>query len=173
MSSGLQPTKTLIDAKKSADLYLEEAKLCATCIPRVLGFAAMSLTLACVVSIGEALTGKARDSDENCITAFCGKLVTCDWLLSHQGQVSNQSPAQILSRVRNALVHALSLPNDVCLVPTPEAFYSAYSPQYSVGIVPSLFVGAVQRTIDDIVQQQPLLTFDRLSSQQSRSPVSI
>ena len=173
MSSNINSTQTLTDAKNSADLYLEEAELCANHTPKVLGFAAMSLTLACVVSVGEALTGQVCPSDESCIRTFCAKMVSFDWLLSPSERTTNPDPASALYGVRNALAHALSLPNDICLVPRPEIYYATYSTRYSTGIVPSLFVDAVRRTLDDIVQQYPQTTFDRLSSKRSRSPVKV
>lgn len=197
----MSTSPTLVDAKQSADLYLDEAEQCASGssksstflrvvskllpakvlsgvfptsrTPKILGFAAMSLSLACVVSIGEALVGRKKPPGAECIKAFCKEMQVFDWLLWPKGQTRQQTPADLLYRVRNALIHALSLPDTVCLVPTREIYYATYSARFEIGIVPSLFVTAVKKTIEDIAKRRPQLGFDLSSSDECRSPVKV
>lgn len=165
-------SRSISEVRNSADLYLQEADLCANNSP-VLGFAAMTMTLSCVVAIGEALFGKARAPDEKCIAAFCKMMTNNEWLLHAQGQNTNESPSQILTSVRNALFHALSLPNHVCLVPSPENFKAFERTNVRIGIVPSLFVRSVKETIDNIVKTKPRFDFDGLADSTKRSLVVV
>jgi len=165
--------KITLEVRQSADLYLQEADLCANHSPKVLGFAAMTTAMSCVVAFGQALLGEPKPPDEKCISAFCEKMSNFDWLLTAQGQVPNRNPADILTAVRNALVHALSLPNDVCLVPAPERFKATEDTGRLIGIVPSLFVQSVRETLDNIEIAQPKFDFDLLADQKKRSPVQV
>jgi len=75
----------------------------------------------------------------------------------------------ILWRVRNALIHALSLPRNVRLVPTP-ADYAGADVEY--GITPDLFVRSVEETIKHIIAQQPQTVLDGRSNGM-RAPVEL
>lgn len=66
-------SRSISDVNQSAELYLEEADICANHSPKVLGFAAMATALSVVVAVGEALVGEAKPPDEKCIMAFCKK----------------------------------------------------------------------------------------------------
>ena len=162
-------TRSISEVKNSSDLYLQEAELCANHSP-VLGFAAMTMALSCVVAFGEALLGKARAPAEDCIKEFYKKMNSNDWLLDPQG---HSSPYEILTGVRNALFHVLSLPNHVCFVRVREDFRATEVNKSRIGIVPSLFVRSVRETIANIISANPGLCFDLLSDIKKRSPVSV
>jgi len=171
-----QGARTLSQVADAANYFLDEAERCSRSEP-VMGFAAMTTALACVIAIGEALVGQPRSQDHACINAFCKKMTSLDWLLSSPtNQAQQQSPADILWNVRNALAHALSLPSNVVLVPT-KASYADYSAKFEIGIVPSLFVEAVRKTIKEVISQQPTITFDptrvHKPLQIDRSPVKV
>ena len=170
MSSSQVTRTTIADAEEAVKVYLEEAEYCADheYYPgRVLGFAAMTVALSCVVTMGEALIGRSRPTVCECIEAFCREMTVQDWLVTAPDSNSDD-PAQILKRVRNALIHALSLPDDVGLLRDPEDF-SVYRSRIKVGIVPRLFVQAVRDTMQSIVTKYPNLEFDTSSTAKGRS----
>ncbi len=165
--------KSILEVKNSAELYLDEAERCANSTPKVLGFAAMTTALSCVVAIGEALIGETGQSDEKCIRAFCQKMTDHEWFLTSVGKTNLADMPKTLTDVRNALVHALSLPNDVCLVPVREKYQATQDTKRPTGIVPSLFVRSVRSTIENIAKEQPDFQFDPLASQKKRSIVQV
>ena len=174
--SNNQRVRTVSQVAEAAENFLNEAERCSRSDP-VMGFAAMSTAFACVIAIGESLVGQPRAKDHACINAFCRKMSSFDWLLTSQNNQSQQQiPAEILWNVRNALVHALSLPSNVVLVPTKESF-ADYSSKFEIGIVPNLFVQVVRKTVQEVISQQPAITFDptrvHKPLQIDRSPVKV
>ena len=151
--------RNISDVRESAHLFLDEADICANHSPKVLGFAAMTTTLSCVIAFGEALIGRANIKEN--MKAFCSNMTNYDWLLNDQGQTKAYD---VLTDVRNGLSHVLSLPGKVWLVRTKEDFKATGEHKDQIGIVPSLFVRSVRETIDNIVQKSPGLVFDLLKN---------
>lgn len=159
---------TFAEAKAAAEDYLSEAEWCADGIParagksQVLGFAAMSLALACVVAFGDALIGckSKRPSDAQCIKQFCTHMDYHRWLLQRAAQPGGRTSEQLLIDVRNALIHALSLPQGVCLAPDLQAYDATPQGEFPTAIVPGLFVKAVKATITEIAGQHANQPFE-------------
>jgi hypothetical protein len=160
--------RNISEVRASAYLLLDEANICANHSPKVLGFAAMMTTLSCVIAFGEALIGKANI--EKSIEAFCGKMTNYDWLLNAREQ---RNSVEVLTSIRNGLAHVLSIPNNICLIPTTEDFEVAAAHKGKIGIVPSLLVHSVQETIDNIEKTCPNLNFDNDAEKKKRSLVMV
>lgn len=175
-------SKTLSNFSQTIDMYLDEADWCANHTYKsdtdaVLGLAAMTLSLACVVSVGEALFREIKGPNDisikSSIAAFCNEMNNNDWFLSPEGKPSKQKLAETLTNIRNALIHGLSLPNGVCLVPKAEDYYDHHSINYEIGIEPRRFVAEVKKTINELIRRRPSLPFDDLLKEKSRAPVKI
>ena len=157
--SNLTETIGVVELKSAAEIFLLEAEQCSKYYLEkrggVMGLATMTTAFAVVITIGEILIIEKlienhapieRPRDCQCIKAFFDENMNSEWLVQHKEP--KQSPVKVLTKVRNKLTHALSLPEGVVLLPTKE-HYLDY-PDGSIGIVPSLFVEAIRERIDGI-----------------------
>jgi hypothetical protein len=140
--------------KNAGEILLAEAKRCSLSRPRM-GVTAMTTAFAVVMALGEilalekqseSLTNKQKPTDYQCIEAFCNESMTYDWL-GNQNEIK-QNLVKLLYNVRNSLAHALSLPDNVVLIPTKK-HYSHYA-KSKIGIVPGLFVEAISQRSGEI-----------------------
>lgn len=173
MSNTESSSRNLSDVSKSINRYIYEARACARHSPDVLGLAAMTTTLSCVVAVGEALIGRTRPSDKDCIEAFCDKITDYSWLLLRNGTATQHITKNVLPRLRNALIHALSLPDDVCLVPSKAEYTTELMQSFSHAVIPLGFVEAIANTINTLLTQGVSPVFDTQSAKKQRSPVEI
>jgi hypothetical protein len=150
--------------KNAADLLLIEARRCSISRPRM-GVPAMVTAFTVVLAMGEILFQEnsissstsstssqpriPKPSDREYIEAFCSGGMTYEWLVDKND--IKQNPIDILTNVRNGLSHVLSLPNNVVLIPSKKN-HSNY-PKEAIGIVPRLFVKAIQKRSDEIFSQ--------------------
>lgn len=151
--------QTLKSAKGSIDRFLFEAMECAE---RECGFSAMLTAFSVILGVSEAV---CRDNKiAPLITWFFSKMNDkTSWLilptttsLPDQNEIGKK-----LADLRNGLAHEFSMPSDVLLAKNRQSATekaSQYPNKYIISI--KEFLGAVSRTVDEIVQCNPEAVLD-------------
>ncbi|HIE54152.1 MAG TPA: hypothetical protein EYP90_03035 [Chromatiaceae bacterium] len=146
--------KTIKDAVESAK-QLKEAQKCAD---HGYGYAAMLTTFSVISAIAESADN--RTSAELQIEYFFQKMPSSkDWLVSKQA-LTDALTVTLLKDIRNALVHALSLPSStlkVQLLP-PQGTFDRNN--YDVAIFPHRFVRSVISALKNIEPTTMVQPFD-------------
>lgn len=150
------PPFKLADAKQSVHDFLNEAAFCAT---NGKGFAAMCTSFSVILAVSEAVT--SYDAIKDLIDVFVTNMVDkSTWVESTMPNMSDSDISQMLTDVRNGLVHALALPGDVALVDTITVYNKSAIPNAKWFIGTKEFVEVTGRTVDRMILANPGSTFD-------------
>lgn len=173
---------TLENEKVQASLahFVKEARMCSR-MKRgggVMGVAAMSTILSCVVALGEALCQHRGQKDRELhkfFRAFHEQMTDGhSWLLPPvSGSHRDTEPWEVLYNIRNDLAHAVAMPFSTELCPDEETARAASPDKWRL-VVPN-FVDAVKETIDKLRQELPNLSLERVMSpaRRRRGPVVV
>lgn len=169
--------------KKAIKGFIDEAQACAQCRKEdgvnILGYAAMLTTFSCVLAVREMLVigrnpekyggGKNWPRDGESIREFYNEMqrVTDErtWLLPPEGtSIEEFDPYReklwkLLSDLRNALVHAVSMSPFVALVSSGEAAQSEELKGKLCIVVPD-FIVAVDETFQRVADENPDVDWD-------------
>ncbi len=172
----LLSTAQLVD---SAHYYLQEAAVCADPSRGPMQMvAAMSTAFPVVLAFGELLEGK-RSNHQLAIRRFCEYMPWESWLIPLNEKDKPDDPAELLCKLRNAMVHALGMPGGVSLMPTKAGRGWARERGDLFAIMPAQFVTAVGRAVQAIVEKNRdldaarlFLAWDRFPSVMIRTPAA-
>ena len=167
--------------KKAIKGFIDEARACAQCRKEdgvnILGYAAMLTTFSCVLAVGEMLVidrnpkkygrGKKWPCDKESIREFYSEMQPDEqtWLLPPEGKSVEDfdpyrgKPWKLLSDLRNALVHAISMSPFVALVPSREAVQSEGFEGKLCIVVPD-FIVAIDKTFERVADENPDVDWD-------------
>ena len=177
--SHMEPMKLLLSTAQlidSAYYNLQEAAICAD--PSrgpVQMVAAMSTTFPVILAFGEALDGP-RTPALRAIRRFCEYMPWQTWLIPLNDEKPDD-PAEILSKLRNAMVHALGMPAGITLTPSKAGLGLARERGDRFVIMPAQFVAAVENAVRALVEKNPdlnatplFMEWDRFPSVMVRTP---
>lgn len=150
--------QTLRSSKDSIDRFLREATECAE---RECGFSAMLTAFPIILGISEAVQGNY--GIEPLIQWFFSKMNDrTSWLILPTNTSPDQNEiGKKLADLRNGLTHEFSMPSDVLLAKNTQSATEKkgqYPNKYIISI--KQFLGAVSRTVDEIVQSNPEAVLD-------------
>ena len=153
--------KTLLDAQGSVQYFLDEATFCAD---KGKGFAAMCTVFPVVLAISEALKPLLKNDGER-IQAFVKEMPEeRSWVVppsTETNPIPDMRLAEILTDLRNALVHELSQPVGVILINNvAEVVGKSAAPQEKWFIGTTEFAEAVRITANRLIEANPQTPFD-------------
>ena len=161
-------------------LFVEQARICAETEyddgRGILGVAAVSTILSCMLTVGEALARadsgdpKVQPSTKSSISAFYQEMEYRLWLVPPRDRKYNDSDAfKLLAGIRHGLAHAISMPWDAMLVPNAQAVQLHSHERWKI-LVPD-FVEQVHKTLQRLTQERGDLPLDEVIKKAKRGPV--
>jgi hypothetical protein len=169
------------EVQDAIELFAEHARICAATEyddgRGVLGVAAMSTILSCMLTVGEALARAdsedptVQPSTKASISAFYQNMEDRLWLVPPRGRRRNDSEAcTLLAGIRHGLAHAISMPWNAMLVPNAQAVHLHSLDRWRI-VVPD-FVEQVCKTLQRLTQERGDLSLDEVIKKAKRGPVS-
>jgi hypothetical protein len=148
---------TLWDAKKSLEIFIGEARWCAK---QEKGFSAMLTTFPVILAVGEAET--STNDMEHQLDSFVSQSPSYrSWLLHGGEDLSKKEICDLLYKLRNALAHNASTPENIYLVKSlkeAEGQIKNYGSKKFVGVIE--FIDAVESYVQSVLKQKATVTFD-------------
>lgn len=158
----------LWDTQRSILRFVHEARECAAL---QLGLACLSTLFSVVLAVAEAIC-PGQANDEQVVEVFVMKMPDkTSWLAVTPPPPSDSALAKLLTDVRNAMAHQLSLPSHVLLAKSnEEAALLSVSKPGLVLISTTGLTKAVGETAEDLVRSYPSALFDPRPRSGPRSP---
>jgi hypothetical protein len=147
--------------------FISEAKICAQTKrdenqPHTLGFASMLTVFSVIASVSESAFRKEKILPQ--FQKFVPEMKDkTSWLVAPKPspRLSDNRIAEILSRLRNGLTHALSEPSDMMLVGSSTEAVELSKTRPDKFIISTMdFVNAVEETVNKLIAEKPGKKFD-------------